>query len=410
MFKLPFLDFKKKRTLEDNFLAIRFDPFKVQVVYFEVIDSPDGEDAQIQIVSAISRFIALDNFFAREDNEDYVIEALEDVLEEMREEYTNLPRRVLFGISSEHCIDLMSVVKLQNPTRQRFVEEQVKELLEQAHKNAFFRAQDLLVTQRGDMDSSLELIASAEISRKIDGAPTRDPVGLEGKELEISWFGSFAEDSHLRKLQFIAKRLGLSILTVSSMNYSLYSSLRDLNPKYRNCVLVNLDNAVTEVSVAFGNGLVGSRFINIGVISMLNQISSKLDLHYDEAQEVLEKYKQGNLDSSIAVEVQKVVRQFFVIWSQALSSIFSDFTGIKTFSSKVLVVGPGFDFPDLFELFSKEPWYKSIPFKAPPDFEKVFASDKLVKISDLSGGASLLSWTLPLSLSNIYYKIQEEQK
>lgn len=391
-------------------MVIKFDPFKVQVAYFEMISSPDSGGVKAQVVGAVSRFITSGGLFDQDDREAYLIETLEDILSEMREDYSELPQQVLFGISSDHCIDLMSVVRLETPAKERFVEDQVTELLEQAHKNAFFRAQDLLVTQKGDMDSNLELIASADISRKIDGTLTRDPIGLEGRELEISWFGSFAEDFYLRKLQRVAKKLGLKIITVSSMSYALYSSLRELNSSYRNCVLVNLDTAFTEVSVAFGDGLVGSRFINMGVISILNQISSKLDLHYDEAQEVLEKYKKGTLDSSIAVEVQKVIRQFFVIWSQALNAVFFDFTGIKTFSSKVLVVGSGFEISDLFQLLSTEPWYKSIPFKAPPNFEKISASAKLVEISDLSGEASSLSWTLPLALSNIYYKMREEQK
>lgn len=407
MFKLPFIDFKKTREQEENFLAITLDPFKVRVAYFEAA-SPSENSPRAKVVSAVSKFIPADSLFDVGGREASIIDALEEILAQLREEFSEIPNQVIFGLPSNHCIDQMSIVRLQNSTKSRFTETQDAELSIQAQKNASFRAQDLLATQKGDMDTDLELVTSIDIFKKIDGGVVRDPVGLEGKELEFSWFGSFAEVSYLKRLQTISKKLGLDILTVSSLAYSFFNSLQELDSNYRNCVIINLDTSITEVSVAFGGGLVGTRYINLGLISILEQISAKLDLHYDEAEEVLEKYKEGTLDSTIAVTVQKIVRRFFIVWSQALDMVFSDFSGIKTFSSRILLIGPGFDIPDLFELTSSEPWFKSIPFKSPPDFEKGLASDKLVQISDLTGKSSSLAWSLPLSLANIYFELKKE--
>ncbi|MBD3366037.1 hypothetical protein GF360_01700 [candidate division WWE3 bacterium] len=408
MIKLPFLNLRKNKNQSENFLAIYPEPFKVQVAYFEAANPPTDEVPQAQLISAVSKFMPEDSLFHAGDHFNQTLETTEAILDEMAQEYPDLPTQVIFGLSSDHCIDLMSIARLENQTKKRFTQEQVEELATQAQKNASFRAQDILATQKGDTDTDLELITSVDIFKKIDGAVTRDPIGLEGKELEFSWFGSFAEAPYLRYLQNLAKKLGLDILTVSSLSYSFYSSLQELDSNYRNCVVINLGTSLTEVSVAFGGGLVGSRFINMGLISILKQISAKLELHYEETERVLEKYREGTLDSSIAVEVQKIVRRFFVVWSQALNMVFSDFTGIKTFSSRVLLVGPGFDIPDLVELTSVEPWFKSIPFKAPPEFEKALASGKLTEVTDISGKSSKLSWTLPLSLAHVYFKLEED--
>ena len=407
MLSLPFLNLKKSKDLENSFLGITFDSLRVNVVYFEI--SSDELNPIVQVKCIISRFIGekVENLFKEYSDDSALIETLRVILTELSEKFPDVSNQVIFGLSADKCIDLMSIVSLENSVRRRFTEEQVAELDEQAYKNASFRAQDALATQTGDMESDLDLITSVDVFKKLDGIVTRDPIGLEGEKLEQAWFGSFVRRADLERFKQIAKKLNLKILTVSSLNYAFYTCLTQHDPKYSNCIVVDLDNDLTQVSAAFGGSIVGSRFINIGLVSVLNEISSRLGLYPDEALEVLEKYRQGTLDSSLAQGVQKIIYRFFVIWSKALGEVFSDFSGIKTFSSNVVLVGPGFDLPDLHMFTSSEPWFKSIPFKAPPNFEKGLASDKITKVSDLTGKASLSAWSLPISLSGVYVRMKD---
>jgi len=407
MLRLPFLNLKKSKDLENSFLGITFDSLRVNVVYFEI--SLAELNPAIQVKRVISRFIGekTENLFKEYPDDSALIETLRVILTELSGEFSDVSNQVIFGLSADRCIDLMSIVSLKNSMRRRFTEEQAKELDEQAYKNASFRAQDILATQVGDMESDLDLVASVDIFKKIDGVITRDPVGLEGEELEQAWFGSFVRRADLERFKQVAKKLNLKILTVSSLNYAFYTCLIQHDQKYNNCVVVDLNNDLTQVSVAFGGSIVGSRFINIGLVSVLNEIVSRLELYPDEAWEVLEKYRQGTLDSSLAQKVQEIIHRFFIVWSKALSEVFSDFSGIKTFSSNVVLVGPGFDIPDLYMLTSNEPWFKSVPFKAPPNFEKGLVSDKITKVLDLTGKSSLFAWSLPISLSSVYVKMKD---
>jgi len=406
MLSLPFLNLKKSKNLESSFLSITFNSFKVNVVYFELSD--EDLKPEVKVLGAVSKFIGekTENLFIEYQDDVALVETLNGILSEFAEEFSYVPNQVIFGLSADKCVDLMSIVRLENSTKGRFTQEQAEELDAQAYKNASFRAQDILATQKGDMESDLDLVTSVDIFKKIDGVPTRDPIGLEGKELEQAWFGSFVRRTDLKRFQRIAKKLNLKILTVSSLNYAFYVCLSDLDPKYANCVIVDLNNGFTQVSVAFGGSIISSRFINVGLVSILKAICSKLGLYPDEAWEVLEKYRLGTLDSSLVGEVQEIIRRFFVVWSRALSAVFSDFSGIKTFSSNVVFVGPGFDLPDIYVLASSEPWFKSVPFKAPPNFEKGLVSDKIAEITDLTGKSSLLAWSLPMSLSRVYLKMK----
>lgn len=389
-------------------MAITLDPFKVNVAYFETPPVETKEESALRLLAANSSFISSDSPFKDGGKEDIIVQALQDILIDMVDQFPDLPRHAIFGFSSAYCMDLMSIVRYSHAPGSRFSQESVEELKEQARKNAAFRAQDLLASQKGDLDTDLELVTSSDIFFKMDGELVRDPIGLEGEELEFYWFGSFVEAPHLAFVQSIARKLKLKILTVSSLAYSYYSSLQEISSEYRNCVFVNLNTSSTEVCVAFGGGIVGTRFINMGLISVVEQIADKLDLHYDESLEVLDKYKKGTLESNLSVEIRKIIRRFYILWIKGLNSVFADFAGIKTFSSKVLVTGEGFDILDLWELVASEPWFKSIPFKAPPDFEKLILSDKLTEVSDLTGKASSAEWNLPVSLATVYLQMQKE--
>ncbi len=429
MLKLPFLINRKKTSqISEDFLGITVSPFKVSVLYFMTPPHPDPDnpnlsgltsqqtsgfvtsspEPHLKLISARSRYISAEAIFQEAGDPSLITQTVQEILDEMREEYTQIPSHAIFGISADHCLDLMSIVSYTNPEPSRFNTDQVKNLYAQAEKNATFRAQDLLAGLRGDMDTDLVRITGSTVYQKIDGSKVEDAIGLEGRELELSWFGSFVEAPYLKFIESISKKLKLEIITASSLGYAFYMAIQEASTAYSNCVIINMGTDATEVHVVFGSGLIGARYMNIGTISIVEEISRKLDLHHDEAFQVLEKYKSGTLSGSIFSEVQKILQKFLVIFGKSLCSIFSDFSGVKTFSPIVLLVGEGFDIPDVADYVMTEPWHKSIPFKYSPKFEKGRVSDLFDSVLDLSGAGSSMEWSFPLSLGQVYYKVAEK--
>jgi hypothetical protein len=418
MFKLPF-NFKRinqSKHVSQDFLGIIVDLYKISVVYFQIpseeqisvqtpnfsADPPKATSNQIKIICAKAKYLSNDSIFdSVEDLTSQILIPLNEILTEIEAEYSHIPTKAIMGISPRNCIDLMSIVRYSALEPAKITEQQVKELYDQAEKNAMFRSQDFLAAQKGDMDTDLIPITSMEVSLKLDNEAVRDPIGLEGQELELSWFGSFAESSYLNSLQKIAKKTGLELIGVSSLGYAFYTSLQE-DSTGRNCVIIDFNVSRTSVYVAFGGSLVGARYMDIGLAGLLAEISRKLSVHLDESVEILTKYQKGTLSESLSLEVSKIIGKFSVVWLQSLEAVFSDFSGVKTFSSKIFLAGEGFDIPDFVELVQTEPWFKSIPFKSPPEFVKANISEKLV---DLSGASSFSEWILPLSLGDIYFKM-----
>ncbi len=418
MFKLPFHFKKAGHTdpISQDFLGVILDPYKVSVVYFQVPSkeqetlrlsgfaseqAPTKPD-QLKVISARSKYLSVDNIFDPVDDlPTFTAQILDELLTEMEAEFAELPSKAIFGLTPRNCIDLMSLVRYSNSESAKISQEQVQELYSQAEKNAMFRAQDILANQKGDMDTDLVPITSAEVSLKLDDEITRDPVGLEGQELELSWFGSFAESSYLNFLQKVSKKVGLEIIGVSSLGYAFFDSIQDYSEN-KNCIIIDFGFSKTAVYVAFGGSLVGAHYIDLGLSGFFAEICRKLSVHLDEAVEIVKKYQNGSLSDPLSAEVSKVLEKFSVVWLEGLETVFSGFSGVKTFSSKVYLTGEGFDISDFIDLVKMEPWYKSVPFKAPPEFYKAPLSEKIL---DLGGDSASLEWILPLSLGNIYFKM-----
>ncbi|HOM77869.1 hypothetical protein KBG31_00430 [Patescibacteria group bacterium] len=423
MIKLPFLKKSQRPNIRQNqdFLGIVLDPYKVSVVYFQIpagslgetpanfsselspiFSSSPPENTKIKIIAARSKYLSLDNVFDPiESLLDQTAQTLDILLTEMETEFPQLPDRALFGLSPRNCIDLMSLVRYSNVEVSKITQEQTQELYEQAEKNATFRAQDILISQKGNMDEDLIPITSSEILLKLDDLVVQDPVGLDGKELELSWFGSFAESSYLDFIQKVAKKVNIQVIGVASLGYSFYDSINSL-PDNKNCVILDFDFSKTTVYVAFGGSLVGCYYIDLGLSGFYAEICRKLSVHLDEAIAIVGKYQTGSLSEALSIEVSKVLEKFSIVWLEGLETVFLGFSGVKTFPSKVYLTGSGFDISDFVDLVRTEVWYKSVPFKAPPEFIKASLSEEIL---DICGVSSLLEWILPLSLGNIYFKM-----
>ena len=68
------------------------------------------------------------------------------------------------------------------------------------------------------------------------------------------------------------------------------------------------------------------------------------------------------------------------------------------------MVGAGSKIPDIHEFVEKEPWTRTIPFRAPPEFSKVKLED-LPQIVDSTGEADLAEYLVTASLASIYLEM-----
>ncbi len=406
MLKLPRLLRKHiaDATSVSNFVAVTFDPYGARLVLFKVPDfvddSVDVRDVTPEALYSAQVFYSDDTPFP--DESASLDSLISRGLNLLKSQGSEVPEALLFGISARQCVDIMSIVRYSQLNSARVTEDHVTSLYSQVHSHALLRAQDIIADRTGDMDASLEPITSKEVALLLDGTSVADPLGLIGNELELRWFSSFAPATLLARLQHIASIVDLPLLGVSSQAYAFHSSLLG-TPEFSNSVIIDFGLDATTVYVVFGGSIVDSRYLSIGVAGLLAEISDVLDVHWDVALEVLFKFTRNTLDASIASKVSPVVSAFSRVWLDGLRSLFLSFTSVRTFSPRIVLVGYGFEVPQLLSVIRTSAWYKEVSFKTTPSFSVASSTANLPARMDFG-----LGWAPTLSLGYIFKEMRHD--
>ena len=232
-----------------------------------------------------------------------------------------------------------------------------------------------------------------------------NPIGMEGKKFVLAVFTAFAPTYHLDTLQEISSKAGIDLLAVAPTLYSLVKSLSFSKNTDFDGVLMDIGGEVTEVGVVFSGGIVDTRSLDIGGNHFTHELSSNMDLSLQDAEHRKMEYSYGRLAESDALLVQGYMDNLLDIWLHGIELLFQDFVGVKTFAPKIYMVGGGAELPDIYEVTSKEPWTRSIPFKSPPEFIKLSMED-LPMVVDKTGKVHGMEDIGPASLSIVYLELE----
>jgi Tfp pilus assembly PilM family ATPase len=228
--------------------------------------------------------------------------------------------------------------------------------------------------------------------------------GKSGTTAEVAMFSAFSPTFHIKAIQEIAKRSGISILAIGSEMYAISKWIMQYSSGLTDFVLLSIDNESTNAAVVFGSGIVGTKSLNIGFSNLTEGLSEKLGVSVAEAEKMLKGYIAGKLTDSEASLVQKCILEILNVWLAGLEILFNEFSNVKTFAPVIYLTGYGAEIKDVVAILKSESWLKSIPFRTLPEILKVNFSD-FTKISDATGKVGGPEWLNNISMSIIYEEI-----
>lgn len=313
---------------------------------------------------------------------------------------------VIIGLSGEMTKGLVTTVRLtrSNPEVQ-VTDEELASLITKIEDSAFMEASKEIAEMTGNPDLDISLTNSSISAVKVNDNYVKDPVGLACERMEVGLFTAFSPTFHLDLIQKIAASLKLNILTVTSEMFTLSKYLCSGSDN-SNMILIDIGGESTDVGVLFGGSLVATRTLSIGGRHVTRAISELFEIPMEEAEEKKIRYSLGGLSQEEAAEVGNSIREVIDIWISGIGVLFSDFEGVKTFPSQILLVGGGSSLKDLVEAMHKEPWTRNIPFKEPPTFARV-SLQSLPGIEDATGKASGNDDVMPAAISEIFLEMHD---
>lgn len=397
MINLP--SFKKTQEDTNRFLALNINARDVKCLSFyldEDVFKITGFGSQDLPEGSVRNGMILD--------QNTVVEAVKRSAEIASRDSIEKIKKVIVGVDGGITIGITTTLRMKRPTAGPITQNEVAILYEKVSEIASTQAKNRVIESTGDPGLGLQTVTTSDIYIKIDGQKVAVLEGQRGQNVEIAVFNSFVPDFHIKSLQDSIKKARLDMVAIGSQMYSLVEWIKSEQEESLDFVFINISEDSTDVGTIFGGGITSTRSLNIGYNHFIESISNKMGLPRKSAESVVKMYNAGKLSESEALVIKSCLKEIIDIWIDGLKILFEDFTGVKTFSSKIYVSGCGIDIKDVMESLQNADWTKTVPFKDSPVFNKVSFMDngKIINSTDQELTAD---WIYLASTSIIYKEI-----
>ncbi len=388
MIPMPKLPFRSKSPKTKNFAVVEISSDYIKSVIFE-LETPNPENHEghalftVLGVSHVQLEIGQVRAGLIIDVENVSFAVKSAVLDSAKD-ITNFSGEVLFTINGELSIGNITTVKVSHDETHPIKKKEIDQMYKTVQLSSLENAATSFMKATGNVDVPMEMIISNDVYSKLDGSITTDLMGKYATEIETAVFSSYTPTFNINLFEKVCKKAGFKIIGISPELFSLSLILKRLKGQFFDGVLINMGSDFTEIGVVFGGGLVGTKSMSLGGEHFVRAISSRANISRRDASFKKHKYLRGELEPEEALLVQGMTSDILELWLDGIQILFEDFEGVKTFSSKIYLTGDDIEMPGLLDMLTKEPWTKSIPFKAPPEFTKVLCED-FVNVKDTTG-------------------------
>lgn len=318
------------------------------------------------------------------------------------------PQQLVMGIAGEFVKGATSTMTHKREDADSKIN--VSEFRNIVHKlqwRAFAEVRKQLSEETGYPEIDVKLINSSIVGMRIDGYKVTNPLGFQGKEIEMSIFNSFAPLVHYEVLQNIADDLELELLSIISEPFALSRCL-DIEDGDLSSVFIDIGGGVTDIAVVKGGSIMGTKMFGIGGRTFTKRLSVELNISFEEAEKLKHAYTSDKLEQKSKKIISNIINEDMEIWLEGVVLALSDFQQIDTLPSKILLSGGGTYLPEIKTTLNTRKWYKKLQFSRTP--QASYLSPKNLKnIIDETKKLREREDIIPLALVNAGIEVAGEE-
>lgn len=330
-----------------------------------------------------------------------VIENCEKALKEAAQESKIIPYQTVIGIAGELVKGTTTTISHTRKDSKVSIDViELKEIIKDVQEKAFEKTRKQLAWETGHSEIDVKLVNAAIVDVKIDGYKVTNPIGFQGKEIEVGVFNAFAPIVHLGALQTIASELDLDLLSVVAEPYAVAQAISQEESVEFSAIFIDIGGGTSDVAVVRAGGIEGTKMYALGGRTFTKRISSELNVSFSEAEKIKLDYSAQKLDKKKAEKVASALSQDADVWLEGLKVTLEDFTNVDLLPSRILLCGGGSSLPEIMHVLTTNEWHKGLPFAKKPLVKFIKPNDVARVIGDISKFNKPRDVT-PLALTNI---------
>lgn len=332
-----------------------------------------------------------------------VIKNCNAALDQAFEEARVAPNQCVIGIAGELVKGTTTTVhyKRENP-KEKITVKELKEIIEQIQAKAFENTRSELAWETGQAELDVKLVNSAVVDVRIDGYKITNPIGFQGRDVQVGIFNAFAPIVHIGSLQTIAEELNLDLLSVAAEPYAVARCVGLEDSAEFSAIFIDIGGGTTDIAVVRGGGVEGTKMFAIGGRVFTKSIADALDLTFSEAEKIKIDYSNDKIkkDTDLYKQVKKAIENDCDVWLDGVELALEEFLNVELLPSKILLCGGGSLLPDIAEYLEKKAWVKRLPFAKQPkiDFIKPV---QITSVKDETGKLVGSQDITPMALANL---------
>lgn len=299
-----------------------------------------------------------------------VIENCSKAITQATTEANGYPTEVIIGIAGELVKGMTSrTTYVRKEPNLKIDLGELKQIIHKVQWKSFEETRSHLAYETGYNEIDIKLVHAAIVDVRIDGYRVPNPIGFQGKEVQVSIFNAFAPLVHFGALQTIAAELELNLVSITAEPYAVARCLEGDDPTVAgqtNAIFIDIGGGTTDIAIVSSGTLEGTKMFTIGGRTFSKRLTSTLNISFQEAEEIKLAYAAGKLEKQSEKIVKEAMEADADVWLAGVAFTLSEFHNLEMLPSRILLCGGGCHLPEIKSVLESKEWVRELPFSKPP--------------------------------------------
>lgn len=261
---------------EENYLALDIGSGYLKAAHFK-IDKTENKIKNISFKK--ERLEKKDGIFLEDlkENAGHLVEGDENGL--------------LIGLNSEFLkAKTISFTYKRENSNEPINEEEIQKIIQNIENKIFEKIKEQFYNE-SYLNNELKIVSAKIENIFVDGYPTLDLLGFQGKEIRLGIFNTFTPRAIVNALENLTNSLNLPIISINHLAYSLVRFLAKKSEDF-SAVLIDIGANITEI-ILVKHGLIREiKNLPTGGTSFTQRLSDSLKIGISEAEAIKFQYPE----------------------------------------------------------------------------------------------------------------------
>src|SRR6185295_8625023 len=248
-------------------------------------------------------------------------------------------RGTVIGIAGELVKGTTTTVKFTRKDAAKALDmPEVERIIGMVQGRALEKAKQELAWELGGKDVEIRLVNSALVSITIDGYNVTNPVGFQGRDVQVQLYTAFAPLIHIGALERTAHELDLDLLAVAAEPFAVARSVIGNDPNaHMSAILMDVGGGTTDIAVIHEGGVEGTKMFGIGGRAFTKSIERDLSLEFDQAEALKLALNSTKIPEHKRGQLKDALDKTLEVWLSGVELALGEFTKLDHLPHKLLL-------------------------------------------------------------------------